>query len=302
MDNEGQTDAQVDSSTTDAIQTDANTTESQVTDSSAVDTTQTPPSQQQDANKGADATNGLPPKDNLYGEFRRKMFDEMLPIIQGTVRESMLGLQSQQGGQAQVQEVKYQGKYGKSQLEAILTHPDATESDKLFANRGLAYIETKEDMTRELETRNEKQLSQSRQSQALQSIISDYPNLFNKAANQWNFSEPLWIKAMQIYNSDQRLSSFGNEGLRVAVDRAYATMAREGQVQIKKKEVNLTSKQRLLDKNQSQALQSGTLNPGKQQSTDQSKAKLMEAYRQNPDNKEIRTAALKHLIPQSWLT
>lgn len=302
MDNEIQQDAQVGSSPT--PENDANQPESQGADSSSVDTTQTSSSQQQDANNGADTTGNLPPKDNLYGEFRRKILDEVGPIIQGAVRESMLGLQSQNvAGPAQTNEVKYQGKYGKADLENILRHPDATESDKLFATRGLSYIDAKEDIMKEIDGRSEKQATQNRQSQALQSIVNDYPQVFNRQANQWNFADPLWQKAMQIYNSEARLQSFGNEGLRVAIDRAYAQMAREGQLQIKKKEVKLTSQQRQLDKNQSQALQSGTLTPGRQQQTDkQSRAKLLEAYKQNPGDSDIRTAALKHLIPQSWLT
>lgn len=302
MENEGQTDAQVDSSTTNE-QIDANSAESQVVDSSSTDTTQTSSTQQQVAKEGADATNNLPPKDNLYGEFRRKIFDEIAPIIQSTVRESMLGMQGQQqGAQQQVNEVKYQGKYGKRDLEAILMHPDATEQDKMFANRGLGYIETKEDLTREFESKNERQVAQSRQNQALQGIIADYPNLFNKASNQWNFAEPLWQKAMQIYNSEPRLQGYQNEGLRIAVDRAYAQMARDGQVQIKKTQVKLNTQQRQIDKNQSQALQSGTLSPAKQNGSDkQAHAKLMEAYKNNPGDSQLRTAALSKFIPKGWL-
>lgn len=301
MENDGQTDAQVDSSTTNE-QIDANSTESQVSASSADDTTQTTSTQQQVAKEGAEATNNLPPKDNLYGEFRRKIFEEIAPIIQSSVRESMLGMQGQQQNTQQVQEIKYQGKYGKRELEAILMHPDATEQDKMFANRGLGYIETKEDITREIDGRNEKQVSQSRQNQALQGIIADYPNLFNKSSNQWNFAEPLWQKAMQIYNSEPRLQGYQNEGLRIAIDRAYAQMARDGQVQIKKTQVKLNTQQRQIDKNQSQALQSGTLSPAKQNGSDkQAHAKLMEAYKNNPGDSQLRTAALSKFIPKGWL-
>lgn len=303
--NDGQQDAIVDSSATNETQNDANQTESQVVDSSSTDTTQDSSSQQQDANKGADTQNqGLPPKDNLYGEFRRKMFEELTPIIQGAVRDSMLGLQANQaqGNQQTVNEVKYQGKYGKAELENVLRHPNATEDDKMFANRGLAYIEAREDTLKDIDTRSEKAQSQTRQQAALQGIISDYPNLFNKASNQWNFGEPLWQNAMRIYNSEPRLQSYQNEGLRIAIDRAYAQMAREGQVVTQKKQVQLNAKQRQLDKNQSQALQSGGLSPVKSQASDkQSQAKVMEAYKQNPGDAQLRTAALKHLIPKGWL-
>lgn len=281
-----------------------NNAEGQQTDSSQVADAQAPPSQQQDANPSADAGSGLPPKDNLYGEFRRKIFEEMMPLVQGAVRESMLGMQGQQAtsSQPQTQEVKYQGKYGKAELESILRHPDANEHDKMFANRGLAYIESKEDILREIDTRTEKQASQTRQGQALQGIITDYPQVFNRQANQWNFADPLFQKAMQLYNANDRLRAFGNEGLRVAMDQVYAQMAREGQVQVTKQKVKLNTQQRQIDKNQSQALSAGSLAPVRQSDPKTvSRAKLMEAYKNNPDDPALRTAALKPLIPKSWL-
>ena len=227
-------DATVDSSPTNDTQLDATQPESQAVDSSSTESTQDSSSQQQDANQGAAApAPGLPPKDNLYGEFRRKMFEEIAPLIQGAVRDSMLGLQQSQAQTQAVSEVKYQGKYGKADLENVLRHPNATEEDKFFATRGLAYIEAREDTLRDLDTRNEKAQSQSRDAQALQGIVTDYPNLFNRASGQWNFADPLWQKAMQVYNSDARLQAHKNEGLRIAIDRAYAQMAREGQVVIR---------------------------------------------------------------------
>lgn len=302
MDNEQKQDAQVDPSPTPESQTDANKSESQETDSSTVDTTQSLPSQQQDANKGADPNTGLPPKDNLYGEFRRKIFEEIAPIIQGSVREAMLGVQGQQQTQVQTPELKYQGKYSTNDLEAILRHPDAIESDKLFATRGLAYIEARQDTMKDIDQKQEKQVNQSRQGQALQGIVSDYPQVFNKQTNQWNFADPLWQKTMQIYNNNDRLKSFGNEGLRVAMDSAYAQMAREGQVTLKKKETQLNSKQRAIDKNQSQALTSGTLTPVKDNGATSSKSKIMEAWKKNPDSEDAKKAVLNGLVPKSWFT
>lgn len=304
MENELPQDAQIDSSPITDDQT-QNSVESAQGDSSTPESAQASSSQQQDANQGAVPNNGLPPKDNLYGEFRRKIFDEIAPIIQGTVREAMLGAQGQVGNAAQPkgEEYKYQGKYSKADLESILRHPDANEYDKNFANRGLSVIEAKEEAIREFQTHAEKQANQSRQAQALQGIVQDYPQIYNRQTNSWNFADPLFQRAMQFYNSDDRLRAFGNEGMRVAVDRAYAQLAREGQVTIQKEKVKLTTKQRAIDKNHSQALSAGTLTPGKPNiGADNSKAKLMEAWKKNPDDATLKEAALKNLIPKSWLT
>lgn len=279
-----------------------NAPESAAVESSTTEQAQPTPSQQQDANQGAVPNNQLPPKDNLYGEFRRKIFEEISPIIQGTVREALLGQQQVAVPQSQTQETKYQGKYTAQDLENILRHPDANEYDKSFATRGLAYIDAKQDILKEIDSRDEKRTVTSRQQQALQDIVKDYPQVFNPQTNQWNFTDPLWQTAMRFYNSEPRLQSFGNEGLRVAMDRAYAQMAREGQLNIKKKEVKLNTQQRVIDKNQSQALNAGTLTPVKQIGTETSKAKIMEAWKKNPDDPQLRTAALKHLVPQSWLS
>ena len=304
MNDDIQQDAQVDSSATE--QETQHTPENQGDSSSQSNVVQVPSSQQQDANQGAEAGSTLPPKDNLVGEIRRKLLDEMGPMIQATVRESMLGLQNY-GNQQQAQPVKPQEEfkyknYSKQQLEQILMHPDATEQDKMFANRGLGVIESQEEALSKFDSRLEKQQSQGRQTQALQAIISDYPQVFNKQTGQWNFTDPLFQRTMQSYNTDQRLQAFGNEGLRVAMDRAYSQMAREGQLTLKKKENKLTAQQRQVDRNQSQAMNAGTLNPAKQNGQETTKAKTMEAWKKNPDNADLRTAALKHLIPQSWLT
>lgn len=303
LENETPQDAMTESSPVEDNQTQT-TPESQESGSSPAEQAQVPSSQQQDAKQGADA--GLPPKENLYGEFRRKIFEEIAPVIQGAVRESMLGFQGQVAGQqaqGKSDEVKYQGKYTTADLEAILRHPDANEYDKHFANRGLAYIEARQDTMKDMRATQETQANQSRQSQALQSIVQDYPQVFNKSSNSWNFADPLWQRSMQIYNSEPRLQGYGNEGLRVAMDRAYAQMAREGQLTIKKKEVKLNSQQKAIDKNQSQAMSSGTLSPGKQDNgAMSSKAKIMEAWKKDPENEALKKAALSSLIPKSWLT
>lgn len=271
--------------------------------SSQSNTDQASSSPQQDANPSADPKTGLPPKENLYGEFRRKIFDEIVPVIQGSVREAMLGhTQNQPNQTAQKPEMKYQGKYSSRELENILSHPSATESDKLFANRGLAYIEARQDTMQDIETRSERNANESRQTQALQGIVKDYPQVFNPQTNQWNFADPLWQKTMAVYNSRAELKQFGNEGLRVAMDSAYSSMAREGQVTLKKNQIKVTSQQRQIDKSQSQAMQAGTLTPGKQNGADNSKTKIMETWKKNPDSEDAKRAALAGLIPKSWLT
>lgn len=302
MENELNQDAQVDSSTTQVEETQQTEQGTQDNSSQSNDTQASTSQQPGTQNEGAVSGQGLPPKENLYGEFRRKMFEEMTPLIQNTIREALITNQSSQTSQSQ-SEIKYEGKYTERELETIKRHPNATEEDKLFAVEGLAYIKSRRDMLSDLDQRAKTQQTEARQTQALQSIVRDYPQVYDQKTNQWNFLDPLWQRTMQVYNSDPRnLKQFGNEGLRVAMDSAFSQMTRENQTVLKKKEVQINSKQRQIDKNQSQAMTAGTLTPGKQDGANNSKAKIMEAWKKNPDSEEAKRAALGTMIPKSWLT
>lgn len=308
MPNETPQDAQVDSSPADQIQETQINSESQGADSSQAEDAQLPSSQQQDANKGADGGKGIP-QQNIYGEMRRKILEEITPIISTTVREVMLGSQQHQANvpgsapqTAQKEEAKYRG-YTQSQLETIMSHPDATEQDRTFALRGLSVLEAKQETMKEFESQSQRVQAQSRSQAALQEIIRDYPQLYNATTNQWNFQDPLFQKAMQLYNAEPRLQQFGNEGLRVAVDRTFAQMARDGKLALSKKEVKLTAKEAKLDKQQSQAITSGTQMASSQNKSNQAQlSKLMEAYHQASDvdtKSQLRTQIfkMKGLIP-----
>lgn len=272
-------------------------------DSSTVENDQQPDTtQQQVAKEGAVEGQTKPPSwENAYGELRRKI-DETHNLLQQTVMAVGKGTNNPIQTQPQIsaEEYKYKG-YTRTQLENVLNHPEATEQDRLFANRGLGVIEAKEEAVREFESRNQKAQSQSRQQAALGQIVSDYPQVYSKESNSWNYSDPLFQRGMAIFNSDPRLTSFGNEGLQVAMDRAFAQMTREGSLALKKKEVTINAKERQTQKIQSQALQSGTQGaPKSDQSNGAKLKKLMDDYGKTQDPRLFtEIAKLKGLIPSN---
>lgn len=278
--------------------------ESPLVDSSAteeapvLDTTQ-----QQVAKEGAVEDKGeFIPKANVEGEVKRRLSEEMMPIIQQTVRELMMSQQTNRPIQTQPQseEAKYKG-YTKTQLENVLLHPDATQQDRDFANRGLGVLESKEESIKEFEARSQKIQAQTRQQSAIGEIIKDYPQVYVKETNSWNIADPLFQRAMQIYNSTPELVQFGNQGLQVAMDRAFAQMTREGSNLLKKKEVVINAKERQTQKIQSQALQnSGQSAPSKETGNGAKLKKLMEDYGKTQDPEVFKQIAkLKGLIPSN---
>lgn len=283
--NTGEESPLVDSSTTEAAP--------------VLETTQQPGSQ----NEGAVEVNKVIPKENVEGEVKRRLQEEMMPIIQQTVRELMASQAGNRPVQTQPQvteESKYKG-YTKTQLENVLNHPDATEQDRLFANRGLGVLEAKEEAAKEFEQKQQKVISQTRQQAALGEVIRDYPQVYSKESNSWNYSDPLFQRGMAIFNSDPRLVSFGNEGIQVAMDRAFAQMTREGSMAIKKKEVAINAKERQTLKTQSQALTQGSqAAPTKEINNGAKLKKLMEDYGKSQDPEIFRQIAkLKGLIPSN---
>ena len=294
MDQEIQPDAQAAPSPADEAQ------QTQIPDgqgaepSTASESTQ-PTTEQTVAQSPAGST---PPHQNIVAEAVRKATEAMLPMMREQIRAEMSGFQTQTG---QKPEIKYQGKYSAEQLETILRHPDASEQEKFFATRGLAYIDARQDTAAEIQSSQQRQLMETREQQAFQGIIKDYPDVFDRSAGRWNFSSPLFQSAMTIYQSEPLLKQYGNAGIRVALDRAFADQARTSQAQTRKKQVELTTRQRAIDRNQAGAMNAGNLTPVKNQGSDTNHAKVMEAYKQNPDDPALRTAALGKFIPKSWL-
>ena len=285
------------------IQVTQNTVEeSPLVDSSTTENVQDETTQQQVAKEGA--AEETVPKANVEGEVKRRLAEEMGPLVQQAVQQALASQQAnrpiQTQPQVQSEESKYKG-YSKSQLENVLNHPEATEQDRMFANRGLGVLEAKEEAVKEFDTRAQKVQGQARQQSALGDIVRDYPQVYAKETNSWNFADPLFQRGMQIYNSDQRLVSFGNEGLQVAMDRAFAQMTREGSLALKKKEVVVNAKERQTQKLQSQALQSGTQgSPAKDHSTDAKLKKLMAEYGKTQDPRLfLEISKLKGLIPSN---
>jgi hypothetical protein len=260
--------------------------------------------QQQVAKEGAVEDTNVIPKANVEGEVKRRLQEEMMPIIQQTVRELMNQGQQARPIQTQSQitseEPKYKG-YTKAQLENVVNHPEATEQDRQFANRGLIVLETKEEAAKEFDTRTQKLQSQSRQQLALGEIIKDYPQVYVKETNSWNASDPLFQRGMQIFNSDPRFQQLGNEGLQVAMDRAFAQLTREGSLNLKKKEVAINAKERQTQKLQSQAMTQGSQGaPSKETGTGAKLQKLMADYSKSQDPKIFQEIAkLKGLIPSN---
>lgn len=275
--------------------------ESPLVDSSTTETVQPDTTQQQVAKEGA-AEGEFVPKANVEGEVKRRLAEEMGPLVQQAVQQALASQRANGSTHTQPQvsseEPKYKG-YTKAQLENVLAHPDATDQDRMFANRGLGVLEAKEEAVREFDSRQQKVQTQSRQQSALGEIVRDYPQVYIKESNSWNYSDPLFQRGMAIFNSDPRLANFGNEGLQVAMDRAFAQMTREGSLALKKKEVTINAKERQAQKIQSQALQTGTQGaPTKDTSSGAKLKKLMDDYGKTQDPRLFtEIAKLKGLIP-----
>src|SRR3990167_4067430 len=275
--------------------------ESPLVDSSTTEEVQPDTTQQQVAKEGA--AEEMVPKANVEGEVKRRLSEELPILVQQAVQQALANQQVrpvQTQPQVTSEESKYNG-YTKSQLENVLNHPEATEQDRLFANRGLGVLEAKEEATKEFDTRQQTIQTQSRQQSALGEIVRDYPQIYKKETNSWDFSDPLFQRGMQIFNSDPRLVSFGNEGLQVAMDRAFAQLTREGSLASKKKEVAVNAKERQTQKLQSGALQTGGQSaPQKETGTNAKLQKLMADYSKSQDPAIFaQIAKLKGLIPSN---
>ena len=279
-------------------ETTQNVSEDTQVEPSTTETVQPEPTTQPVATEGA--AEEMVPKANVEGEVKRRLAEELPNLVNKAVQQAMANRPIQTQPQVSSEESKYKG-YTKAQLENVLGHPDATEQDRMFANRGLGVLEAKEEAVKEFDSRNTKAQTQNRQQSALGDIVRDYPQVYFKETNSWNFSDPLFQRGMAIYNSDPRLVSFGNEGLQVAMDRAFAQMTREGSLALSKKAVQVNAKERQTQKLQSQALSSGTQGaPKSDQSGGAKLKKLMEDYGKTQDPRLFtEIAKLKGLIPSN---
>ena len=232
-------------------ETTQNVSEDTQVEPSTTETVQPEPTTQPVATEGA--AEEMVPKANVEGEVKRRLAEELPNLVNKAVQQAMANRPIQTQPQVSSEESKYKG-YTKAQLENVMNHPEATEQDRMFANRGLGVLEAKEEAVKEFDSRNTKAQTQNRQQSALGEIVRDYPQVYFKETNSWNFSDPLFQRGMAIYNSDPRLVSFGNEGLQVAMDRAFAQMTREGSLALSKKAVQVNAKERQAQKLQSQAL------------------------------------------------
>ena len=279
-------------------ETTQNVSEDTQVEPSTTETVQPEPTTQPVATEGA--AEEMVPKANVEGEVKRRLAEELPNLVNKAVQQAMANRPIQTQPQVSSEESKYKG-YTKAQLENVLGHPDATEQDRMFANRGLGVLEAKEEAVKEFDSRNTKAQTQNRQQSALGDIVRDYPQVYFKETNSWNFSDPLFQRGMAIYNSDPRLVSFGNEGLQVAMDRAFAQMTREGSLALSKKAVQVNAKERQTQKLQSQALSSGTQGAPKSDPSGGAKLKkLMEDYGKTQDPRLFtEIAKLKGLIPSN---
>lgn len=272
-----------------ATQVDSSTTET----AQPVDTTQ-----QQVAKEGA--AEEMVPKANVEGEVKRRLSEELPNLVQQAVQQALASQQVRSVQTQPLEENKYQG-YTKQQLENVLAHPDATEQDRAFANRGLGVLEAEERAVTRFKSEQGQTEAQRKQAQAFSELQADYPGAYNPVTGQWNLTDPVVNMATQIFNSDTRLKSAGYEGLQVAMDRAFAKLTRQGSLETKKKEVKLNAQERQTQKIQSQALSGGTqAAPTKDVSTDAKLKKLMADYAKSQDPALFtQIAKLKGLIPSN---
>ena len=242
------------------------------------------------------------PKANVEGEVKRRLAEELPNLVQQAVQQAMAGYQARpvQMQPQVVEENKYQG-YSKAQLENVIGHPDATDQDRAFANRGLGVLEAEERAVTRFKSEQGQSEAQRKQSQSFSEIQADYPSAFNPQTGQWNLADPVVNMATQIFNSEPRLKAAGYEGLQVAMDRAFAKLTRQGSLETKKKEVKLNAQERQTQKIQSQALSGGTqAAPTKDVSTDAKLKKLLADYAKSQDPALFtQIAKLKGLIPSN---
>ena len=271
------------------------------TDSSTVETTPAVETTVETVAKETPAEE-MVPKANVDGEVKRRISEELPNLVQQAVQQAMANYQARpiQTQPQVVEENKYQG-YNKVQLENVINHPDATDQDRAFANRGLGVLEAEERAVTRYRTEQGQTEAQRRQANAFQEIMTDYPGAFNPQTGQWNLADPVVNMASQIFNNEPRLKAAGHEGLQVAMDRAYAKLTRQGSLETKKKEVKLNAQERQTQKIQSQALQTGTQAPPTKDSSSGAKlSKLMAEYGKTQDPRLfLEISKLKGLIPSN---
>lgn len=242
------------------------------------------------------------PKANVDGEVKRRLAEELPGLVHQAVQQAMASYQTRPvQTQPQItEENKYQG-YSKVQLDNVLNHPDATEQDRAFANRGLGVLEAEERAITRFRSEQGQTETQRKQAQAFAEIQIDYPGAFNPQTGQWNLNDPVVNMASQIFNSDPRLKNAGHEGLQVAMDRAFAKLTRQGSLVTQKKEVALNAKERQTQKLQSQALSSGTQSPPTKDTSANAKVqKLLVEYGKSQDPRIfLEISKLKNLIPSN---
>lgn len=131
-----------------------------------------------------------------------------------------------------------------------------------------------------------KQTDEQVQQAAIQNVLKKYPNVNDPTNLRWNESDPLYQRAVQIYNSHPSFKQPG--GIEVAFDKAYAEMALAEKGKLEKEKLKVTQKERREQKSQSKAMSAGSVQtpPDTTQTTKATEyQKTMEAWQKTKDPK-----------------
>lgn len=238
---------------------------------------------------------GVPWK-NREAEIRRKVIEELNPVIEHRAQEIVQRTLSQNpvqvpGNTQPVDPIQAQlAPYTDDQLDALAeTNPDWKSHIRRELNRRIEDRATKRAMeSLKKETTQDRFVRE--QQDALTHIGSNYEEAFitlPTGQRVWNTASPLYQRAVSLYQSRPSFKDDG-WGLAGAFDMAYGQIAREQKLQTTKKQVQLTAQQRKQEKAQAQAMSTGGQSaPVAQGGTKLKLAKLMEQHRQTGDPKTM---------------
>lgn len=234
---------------------------------------------------------GVPWK-NREAEIRRKLIEEIVPVIRQTVQETISATKPQETQQAQTQPQQY----SLEQLEWIEeNHPEYkvwARSEKSRIIKDEAKREALAEMRKETRTQG---LEQDKQT-ALRNVFQRYPTAF--VSGQWNHSDPLVQRALQLYSSRKSFQEDGF-GLEGAFDMAFGQMAYEQKAQMSTQKARLSMQQKKEEKKALQTVAAGSGSPPSK-GADVSKAKqakLMEAWKAGDREAGKELMKMRGLIP-----
>lgn len=193
------------------------------------------------------------PWQNREAELRRKVVAEIMPALRQTLQEELRQSREAQSNEAPASSSP---KYTLQDLDWIEeNHPEHANWVKLERLK-MIKAEAAEEAYNRLKKETEGERNKRESQEAIQSVISRFPELLDKSTNQWNVSNPLYQRAMQVYGRDP---SYRNHprGLEAAVTQAFGELAYEQRSTLQKQQTKITAQERKTQKMQAQAITAG---------------------------------------------